>query len=164
MARMFGLLRGLAAQLRAALAACDPTGAPFFVDPPAAGERRLIFTADGRLRHVDEPFRAWWSAQYGDVPSTADQLIAALRLAAPGTATARGLLPVSLALAGLPASELLTLRTPAGRRRVHVRASPVIDPDGRVRGAVAVWRDLGASPLGASWVVRTTPSTSPSLN
>jgi hypothetical protein len=161
---MLGLLRGIAARVRAVLAACDPIGAPLSVGPAAAGERRLIFAADGGLRHVDEPFRAWWSAHYGEVPSTADQLIAALRLAAPGTASARGLLPVGLALAGLPASELLTLRTPAGRRRVHLRATPVVDPGGRVRGAVAVWRDLGAPPVGGCWVERTAPSTSPSPN
>jgi integrase len=161
---MLGLVRGLAARLRAALGVYVETGASLSVDPAVAGDCQLVFAADGQLKHVDEPFRAWWSAYYGEVPTTADELIAALQLAAPGTASARRLLPVSLALVGLRASELLALRTPAGRRRVHLRASPLIDADGRVRGAVAVWRDLGVPPVGGSWVEQTAPNTSAFAN
>jgi hypothetical protein len=154
----------MAARLRAALAEYGPVGSALVVDAAIEGEHRLIFGADGRLQHLDESFRAWWSVHCGEVPSTAQELIAALQLAAPGTAAARGLLPVSLALAGLPASELLAFCTPAGRRRVHLRASPVFDAVGGVRGAVAVWRDLGAPPERSFWVGQTLPSASASSN
>jgi hypothetical protein len=164
---VLGVLRGVAARLRAvarAALAGRPALDGLAPDECVAGEYRLVFARDGALQRADERFRAWWSAHYGDVPETTDELLAALRRAAPGTAVARQLLPVNLALAGLPCSELLAMRTPRGRRRIQVRAAPVMDRGGRVRGAVTIWRDLGWPSVPATWVRLTTPNESASSN
>jgi hypothetical protein len=137
--------------------------APLLADA-LADECRLIFTTDGELRHADERFKRWWATYYGPVPETAGELLAALQRTAPGTATARHLLPVNLALAGLPASEVLAMRTATGSRRIHLRAAPVVDRGGRVQGAVAVWRDLGLSVVSAAWARLERPSTGASAN
>jgi hypothetical protein len=165
---VLGVLRGVAARLhaavRAAVAARPPPDGLAPDQSVAAGEYRLMFAPDGALLRADERFRAWWSAHYGDVPETSDELLAALRRAAPGTAVARHLLPVNLALAGLQCSEVLAMRTPRGRRRIQVRAAPVMDRGGRVHGAVTIWRDLGWPSVPATWARLTGSSESTSSN
>ena len=108
----------------------------------AADDGVVVFGVDGQVQHANRWFRAWWLVHYGLVPSTTEELLRTVRQAAPGTASADGLMPIGLALRGMHASEALTLRTNEGERRVHLRASPMVDEAGAVRGVVSVWHDI----------------------
>jgi PAS domain-containing protein len=124
----------------------------------AADDGVLVFDADGRIQHANGWFRAWWLVHYGAAPTTTEELTRVLGGAAPDAAAARGLLPIHLALRGMGATELLTVRTGAGERRVRLRATPILDGAGRARGAVVVWHDVTGAAQAPTWSYLTQPS------
>jgi PAS domain-containing protein len=130
----------------------------------AADDGVVVFGADGRIHHANGWFRAWWLVHYGAAPTTTEELNRVLGGAAPETAAVGGLLPIHLALRGLGATELLTLRTSAGVRRVRLRATPILGGGGRVRGAVAVWHDITDAADAPTWSYLTQPTAGTSRN
>jgi PAS domain-containing protein len=114
----------------------------------AASDGVIVFDVDGRVRHANRTFREWCVVYVGSVPRSARELARLVERAQPGRSRA-ALLPIEIALRGLRASDVLIVETGPGQaRRVHWRAAPVADEQGRVRGAVVTWHDSTDLPDG----------------
>jgi two-component system sensor histidine kinase KdpD len=108
----------------------------------ATDDSVVAYAADGRITRMNRHARARYEAGWGAVPTTLDEVADLVGTIEGLDGSPTDVLPEHEALSGRPSAALLAHRHGDRTRRFFVRAVPLPDEAGGVRGAVAVWRDV----------------------
>ncbi len=131
----------VSARRRAALEASEAARAELEAVLDGVDDSVIVYAPDRRIVRVNRAARERLLAGWGKVPRTVDEMRATVR-PTDHTGALVERMPSEEALAGRSASTTLVYEDPTGRvRRFSVRAAPVRDQAGQVRGAVTVWHD-----------------------